>query len=839
MKSRLLPAQSDDHILGPIRIAGAYLLIGIFWILFSDEAASRLAPNQEVFAQISIYKGWGYVIVTALLLYWMIQRHTAKLTGAEQTLHESENKYETLLEQASDGIFIADLSGKYILVNEQACRLVGYSKDELLSMNIRELVAPEDLERAPLRLDELKTGKTLITERTLVRKDSSRVLCEVSAKMLSNGQYQSIIRDITERKMTENALRRSEERYRSLFENMTNGFARCQMLYDEDGRPVDFVFLDVNNAFKKLTGLPDVIGKRVTDVIPGILESNPEVFENYGRVAKTGKPEKFEAFVPGLESGIWFSVSAYSPETGFFVSIFENITERKLTENALRENEERLRLSLQAANQGLYDLNVQTGEAIVNREYVEMLGYDPDTFVETNSAWIERLHPDDREITSKAYSDYINGLTPEYRVEFRQRTKDGNWKWILSLGKIVEYDAAGKPLRMLGTHTDITERKRAEEVLRQSEDNFARAFNSNPAALAVTRLDDGTFLIVNEAYVKIMGYEPSEIRGRTVADLNIYADPDERNLLIRQFQEQGRVGNYELLVRNKWGDMRSLLVSMEPILYDNGPCILSTFLDITERKQAEEEIRRLNDELEARVIERTSQLETANKELESFSYSVSHDLRAPLRAIHGYTNILLEDYGPMLGEEGKRVCDVIIREAQRMGQLIDDLLAFSRLGRREMHPTRINMQELADTVFNELKKHENGRIIELQLGELHDAIGDLALIRQVWVNLLANAIKFTSGRKRALIEVTSSLSEDEIVYSIRDNGAGFDMEYVGKLFGVFQRLHSESEFEGTGVGLAIVKRVILRHGGRVWAEGRVNEGAVFHFALPRKEPVYG
>ena len=834
MSNRMLPTRPDDRIWGPVKIAGTYLLIGVLWILFSDKAASRLASNEAILAQISLYKGWGYVLVTSLLLYWLIQRHTAKLTNAEHTLRESEKKYQQLLDQASDGIFIADPGGRYILVNKEASKLVGYTKEELLSMNLRDLVAPEDLEITPLRLDELRSGKTLITERKLLRKDKSPIMCEISGKILPDGSFQSIVRDITERKVIEEALKRSEKRYRSLFENMSNGYARCQMLYD-DGKPLDFVFLDVNNAFKNLTGMQDVIGRRVTEMIPGIRESNPEAFDIYGRVAMTGKSEKFEAFVPGLESGIWFSVSAYSPEKEFFVSVFENITERKQAENALRESEERLRLSLYAANQGLYDLNIQTGNAVVNREYAEMLGYDPDTFVETNSAWIERLHPDDREITSKAYSEYISGLTPEYRVEFRQRTKDGNWKWILSLGKIVEYGTDGKPIRMLGTHTDITERKRAEEALRQSEDNFARAFNSNPAALAITRIDDGTFLILNEAYTKIMGYEPPEILGRTVADLNIYINPDERNMLVRQLREQDRMRDYELLVRSKSGDVRSLLVSMEPILYDNGPCILSTFLDITERKQAEEKIRSLNEDLEARVIERTSQLEAANKELESFSYSISHDLRAPLRAIDGYTNILVEDYEAVLDVEGKRICGVISRETQRMGKLIDDLLAFSRVGRREVHPQKIDMKAIVDSVFAELLRNEDKSRFDIQVGSLIPVNGDTALMRQVWVNLLSNAIKFTSRKKRAVIEVQSWQEDGEIVYSVRDNGAGFDMEYVNKLFGVFQRLHGEDEFEGTGVGLAIVQRVIHRHDGRVWAEGKVDEGAVFHFALPEKE----
>jgi PAS domain S-box-containing protein len=814
------------HLSGPLKIAGIYLVLGVLWILFSDQITAGIVPDQATFTRISTYKGWGYVIVTALLLYMLIRRHTLAMLDNEKQLHlitdalpalisyVDSNKYyrfnnkayqdwfggratgspiekvlgtkayQTIsqyVDKALSGELVnyeatipykdggeryvnatytpdTDANGKvlgfFVLVQDMterkkteeelrlwadafegcahgiaisdpntnrilACNpayasMHKYRAEDVVGTSTLNLYADSDRERVRhhhARADQI--GRVQF-EANKLHKDGSMFLAQVDVVTVRGEDGDSLYRvstalDITESKVSEEALVRSEKRYRALFENMPNGFARCQMLYDENGKPCDFIYLDINNAFKKLTGLENPIGRRVTEVIPGIRESNPEIFEIYGRVAATGKPENFETFVPVLGAGIWFSISVYCPEKGFFVAVFETVTERKQAENALRESEERLRLSLQAANQGLYDLNVQTGGAIVNREYAEMLGYDPDTFIETNASWIERLHPDDHEITAKAYSDYINGLMPEYRIEFRQRTNDGSWKWILSLGKVVEYDADGKPLRMLGTHTDITE-----------------------------------------------------------------------------------------------------------------------------RKQAEEKIRRLNDDLEQRVIDRTSQLEAANQELEAFSYSVSHDLRAPLRAIDGFTGILVSEYGSMLDEEGNRICGIISKESQRMGQLINDLLAFSRLGRRELHSAKIDMTSLANSIFNELVKDEAGERIDFRIEKLHSALGDPALIRQVWTNLLSNSVKFTSGKKRAVIEVGSTQNKDEIVYHIRDNGAGFDMEYVGKLFGVFQRLHGESEFEGTGVGLAIVKRVIHRHGGRVWAEGKVDEGATFHFVLPRK-----
>jgi len=386
-----------------------------------------------------------------------------------------------------------------------------------------------------------------------------------------------------------------------------------------------------------------------------------------------------------------------------------------------------------------------------------------------------------------------------------------------------------KPMKKKKTGAKL---KRKKDVKFISEDMYRTIFENTGTATTISE-EDTTISLANTQFEKLSGYKKEEIEDSKSWTEFIVKDDLEKMLQyhkLRRLHPNAAPKNYEFKFINRQGELRNIYITVD-VIPGTKKSVLS-FMDITELKIAEQEIRKLNEELEKRVKERTAQLEAANKELEAFSYSVSHDLRTPLISIDGFSRILLRRYAAQLDDKALHFLNAIQGCTKEMQQLINDLLALSHLKRQELKISEINIGELAKSVFEELKAITHGQKLRLIINNPPSAVGDMSMIREVLLNLLSNAVKFTRKRDVGIIEVGGFEGDGENTYYVKDNGVGFDMQYKEKLFGVFQRLHSADEYEGTGIGLAIVQRIINRHGGRVWAEGEVDKGATFYFTLP-------
>ncbi|HLU77906.1 MAG TPA: PAS domain S-box protein [Burkholderiales bacterium] len=387
---------------------------------------------------------------------------------------------------------------------------------------------------------------------------------------------------------------------------------------------------------------------------------------------------------------------------------------------------------------------------------------------------------------------------------------------------------------------DVTEQRRQSTALRESEERFARIFEISPDPIALVS-EDGRIVEANPAFLRFSQYDIDELRGNTTEALGLWAATACAERFKSYLATHRDAENIESMLRRKNGELAHCQVSWSGFDLAGERYVLLIAHDITELKQRSAEVDRLNASLEKMVQARTAQLVSANRELESFSYSVSHDLRAPLRHISGFASLLGERPSVQSDAEARRLIGVVIRAAGRMGALIDDLLAFSRVSRQQMSLQEVPLDELVRDVVQEFSAAEEGREVQWRIGALPTVRGDRQLLRSVMMNLLDNALKYTRPRPVAVIEIGARERDGMAEIYVRDNGVGFDMQYAKQLFDVFQRLHRQEDFEGTGVGLANVQRIVERHGGRVWAEGEAEQGATFWISLPvshDKPPVW-
>ncbi len=411
---------------------------------------------------------------------------------------------------------------------------------------------------------------------------------------------------------------------------------------------------------------------------------------------------------------------------------------------------------------------------------------------------------------------------------WRHKKKDGTLMDVEITSHELQF--AGREAKLVVAH-DVTERLRAERQLRESEQRYRTTLDHMLEGCQIIG-SDWRYLYLNDVAAHHGRRRKEDLLGRTMMECY----PDIEHTPLFAVLQQCMTERVSRRMENEFvypdGSRRWFHLSIEPV--PEGLFILSA--DVTKEKELSEQLKKHQENIEALVVQRTRQLEEANRELEAFSYSVSHDLRAPLRHIDGFVTLLRHHAETLLDEKGRHYVNTISAAAKHMGQLIDDLLVFSQVGRTEMVKTMVPLSRLVSEAIEALQGETEGRAITWKIHPLPSVPGDPSLLRQVFVNLLSNAIKYTRNTARACIEIASHTTDTEHTISVRDNGVGFDMSHAHKLFGVFQRLHSTREFEGTGIGLANVRRIIARHGGRTWAEGAPGKGATFFFSLPRDQP---
>ncbi|MEQ1860647.1 MAG: PAS domain S-box protein [Chthoniobacteraceae bacterium] len=728
-------------------------------------------------------------------------------------------------------VAITDPQGRISYVNDKFCAISKYSRQELLGQDHRIINSGHHPTEFIRNLwTTIAQGKVWRGEIKNRAKDGSFYWVDTTIVpfLNENGkprQYVAIRADITERKCVEEQLRASLREVNDLKSALDEH--AIVAITDPQGR-----ITYVNDKFCAISkySREELMGQDHRIINSGFHPT--EFIRALWTTIAHGKVWKGEIKNRAKDGSFYWvdtTIVPFLSENGKprqYVAIRADITERKRAE----EEAARLVAIVESSDEAIVGKDLTGVVTSWNVGAQKIFGYSASEMI---GQPITRLIPPEHQDEEEMILGKVRSGEGVQQLETVRVRKDGSTLDVMLTVSAIK-DREGKVIGASKVARDITDRKRAETALRDSENRLHRSIEESPIPMIIHGEDD-RILLLSKGWTKFSGY--------TIDDLPTISDWTEKAYGARTgtmkayiddlFAIGETVANGEFEITARDGSKRIWDFQTTPLgeLSEGRRVLLSLAVDVTDRKQAENDVRQLNAELEQRVADRTAALKAANKELEAFSYSVSHDLRAPLRAVDGFSQAVLEDFGSMLPEEGQRYLRTVREGAQKMGMLIDDLLTFSRLSRAPLRRKNVNTGAMVRSVLDDLSPQRKGRNIDLRITPLPECSGDPALLTQVWLNLLSNALKYTGRREVAVIEVGCERTPEGDVFFVRDNGTGFDMRYAGKLFGVFQRLHRAEDYEGTGVGLALVQRVIHRHGGRVWADAAVDRGATFHFTL--------
>ena len=809
--------------------------------LLRQKAEAILKPTHEKYSFDAKEKDQSKLYYELEVHQIELQMQNEELIHAKSEAQDLSKKYVQLYDFAPTAYFTVSHSGQIVELNLSGAKMLGKDRSHLINSNFGFHISKDTRSTYNHFFDNLySSGTKQECEVCLELKDSLISYLHLIGQVddAANNCFINAV-DITERM-----------KLMSLNETLLNSLPYPAMYI----RYKDRAILGANSNATKLGFKVGGLCWRRFDELDSISAENMDVQSEFTTLVpgecdvkcsfcladKCMLDEKEQSFSQLHAFGFIWDVHWIKVSKEVYLHYFIDITNRVEYEKALHCSELFLKQTQQIAMLGSYSLDIVSGEWLGSEIMDEIFGIDKDHPKNIDS-WLSLIHPEWKKDMHGYFMEEVVAKKQKFDKEYKIiRPSDGQVRWVHGLGELI-FNEQQQPIKMIGTIQDISTSKKLE-----LERNYLLASVENVPNRIVVKDLDLKVVSANKSWIQSKGELSIEnLIGKTDAEV-FGISPDAEP--VRTYMEQDRKvlglapGEF---IESEWpvklfnGEDTIASLRRYPIFDDRGKlfCIGCIAIDITELKKNEALITNLNETLERKVQLRTKQLEDANKELEAFSYSVSHDLRAPLRHINGFSEMLSKDTQEQLSEKGRHYLEVISESARNMGLLIDDLLDFSRTGRMEMKKISFLMKEVIDEACQFLLPSYENRQISWEIAEMPKVFADYNLIRQVWINLLDNALKYARTRENTFIKIGSALLETEYLFSIQDNGVGFDSKYSEKLFGVFQRLHASSDFEGTGIGLANVRRIVLRHGGRTWAESELDKGATFYFTLPKTETI--